>query len=221
MNKLRLYFKKYDNMRFVGHLDLLKTVQRAITRANIPAAYSQGFNPHQIVSFAMPLSLGYTGLSEIVEIDLESDIDENDCIKRLNSVFPKGLEIIRAETLKEGEKTAASLVEGAVYEIGFPEELWDKLGDAVNKILNATEILIEKESKHKINYVNIRGLINSISLIPENPGIIRISCAAGSVKTVRLDHILEEFYKFMGMDFSTYKYKNTYTRKELILASQK
>ena len=217
MCKIRLYFKKYGELRFIGHLDLLKMIQRAVTRADIPVAFSQGFNPHQLVSFALPLPVGYQGLSEIVEIDLEQDMSSEACIKSLNGVLPEGVMMTKAEMLKEGDKTAASLVAGAVYDIEFPESQWDHLADAAAKIMNMPEILIEKESKNKTQLVDIKGLITDIST--PDPGVIRVECAAGSVKSVRLDYILERLYDCMNLNFSEHKYGNQYTRRELVLSA--
>jgi len=69
--KKELVFYKGGLLKFVGHLDLMRTMQRALRRAEIPLSYSQGFNPHPLMGFASPLALGCTGEQEIMEIKIE------------------------------------------------------------------------------------------------------------------------------------------------------
>ena len=75
--KYRIKFTKVGKVRFVGHLDLLKLFQRAIKRAGIPVAYSNGFNPHQLIGFAIPLPLGMASVGEYVDVELKEEVSED------------------------------------------------------------------------------------------------------------------------------------------------
>jgi radical SAM-linked protein len=86
-----LEFSKIGKMKYVGHLDLLKLFQRAVNRSGLPVAYSQGFNPHQRLSFALPLPLGAEGLAELVEIEWQKQLPADQIIESLNQQTPAGL----------------------------------------------------------------------------------------------------------------------------------
>ncbi len=84
--KVRVKFSKYGVMKFIGHLDIMRYFQKAMRRAEIPAAYSQGFSPHMIMSFANPLGVGLTSDGEYFDIELEESISSEIAIGRLNAV---------------------------------------------------------------------------------------------------------------------------------------
>jgi len=78
LSKWRLKFSKKGMGKYISHLDLLRTFTRAIHRANLPVRYSQGFNPHQLITFSLPLALGVTSETEFVDIDFEDSNPQND-----------------------------------------------------------------------------------------------------------------------------------------------
>ena len=119
MAKIRLRFSKGGPLRFIGHLDFLKVFQQTIARAKLPVAYSQGFNPHMQLSFALPLPLGMTSVCDYADLTLESEMPEDEVISRLNAHAPGGLKLTGAREF-EGPG-AAALVMAADYT--FPAEL--------------------------------------------------------------------------------------------------
>ncbi|MCL2456261.1 MAG: TIGR03936 family radical SAM-associated protein, partial [Defluviitaleaceae bacterium] len=84
MQKIRLKFSKTKTLRFIGHLDFLRVFQQTIRRAGLPAAFSQGFNPHLMISFALPLPLGMESLNDYADITLESEASFDDIVKKIN-----------------------------------------------------------------------------------------------------------------------------------------
>ena len=94
MSKIRLKFSKMGMAKYISHLDLLRTFTRAIHRAELPVKYSQGFNPHQLITFSLPLSLGTTGESEFVDIDFEDGTDFLTVVKKLNECLPPDIKIL-------------------------------------------------------------------------------------------------------------------------------
>lgn len=120
MNKKILVFRKDGLLRFVGHLDVMRAFQRALRRADVPLAYSQGFNPHPLMSFASPLSLGYIGEKEVLELVLEEPRDDEFVLTSLNSTLPEGLKVLSC-TGSEGNKgTAMSRFAAADYRLVLP-----------------------------------------------------------------------------------------------------
>ncbi|MBQ9603988.1 MAG: DUF2344 domain-containing protein, partial [Firmicutes bacterium] len=121
--KYRIKFTKIDKMRYIGHLDLLKYFQRAVKRANVPIAYSTGFNPHQLMSFATPLPLGMGSTSEYVDIRLETPMECEDIKAALNAQMSLGMELTEVRRMSEGEDTGAALLRAADYVITLDRKL--------------------------------------------------------------------------------------------------
>ena len=91
--RIRIKFRKYGVMRFIGHLDIMRYFQKAMRRANIDIAYSEGFSPHQIMSFAAPLGVGITSDGEYLDIEAKSTKSTQESIAALNAVMVDGIEI--------------------------------------------------------------------------------------------------------------------------------
>jgi radical SAM-linked protein len=145
--RYRITFAKVDTAKFIGHLDLQNLFQKAIKRAKLPVAYSEGFNPHQLLSFAVPLPLGMAGHAEILEVFLTHKAQAADIISRLNSQMPMGLSIIGAEEVPAIGKSAAALVEKAAYSIIFSETFG--LAKVIEEIISSENVHVEKEAKRK------------------------------------------------------------------------
>ena len=93
MLKARIKFRKYGIMRFIGHLDVMRFFQKAMRRANIPIAFTGGYSPHMIMSFAQPLGVGLTSDGEYLDIELTESISSEDAVRQLNEVSVEGIEI--------------------------------------------------------------------------------------------------------------------------------
>lgn len=126
--------------RYVSHLDLVRAMTRAVRRADIPLWYTEGFNRHPYLTFAAPLSLGYEGLRETMDIRMEEDFPFDELVQRLNSVLPEGLTAISAADVvaKAGDLAAAE------YKmiIQVPAEI-------IQEALSSAELLVEKRTKKK------------------------------------------------------------------------
>lgn len=114
---VRLKFTKEEEVKYISHLDLMRTFHRVIRRASIPVSYSAGFNPHQEISFGAPLALGVTSQAEYVDIKLAHDMNISDLIIKLNSQMPKGIKVLKGLVLSEGTKAAMSIVTHSRYTI--------------------------------------------------------------------------------------------------------
>ncbi len=110
-----LVFQKSQALRFIGHLDLQRAMQRALRRSGLPACYSQGFNPHIVLSFAAPLAVGVAGEREIAEIPLALPVSPNDFLHRLGRALPPGLKAVEAVPLADDAPAAMARVFAAQY----------------------------------------------------------------------------------------------------------
>ena len=126
--RIRCRFSKEGDMRFIGHLDLIALFQRAFRRAKTRVAYSQGFHPHPLLKFALPLSLGMESRGEYFDAEMEENIEPEKIIDLL--VLPVGIQITEARFLEKNEKNAASAAAAADYTITLPDDpLSLKTGD--------------------------------------------------------------------------------------------
>ena len=117
---VRVRFAKYGAVKFIGHLDVLRYFQKAVRRTGLKIAYSQGFHPHQIMSFASPLGVGITSEGEYMDMELTADYTPQEIVTALNSAMVEGFTVLSARILPEPEngrkrETAMSLVTAADY----------------------------------------------------------------------------------------------------------
>ncbi|MCL2699633.1 MAG: TIGR03936 family radical SAM-associated protein [Defluviitaleaceae bacterium] len=200
--KYRICYSKDGAMRFIGHLDLLRLFQRAIKRSGLPVAYSAGFNPHQLISFAMPLPIGHSGAAEYADIEFE--YPPEDIISPLAAQLPGGLEVIGARPLCPGERAAAALTAAAVYEIEFPAPI----GFDINEIMSAGSIIIEKKTKSGTAMTDIRPDILSLSADGRR---LLTMLSAGSARNLKPELLV----KYIGgTEPFTVKYKRIEIFKE-------
>ena len=99
--KLRIKFKKYGPVRFIGHLDVMRFFQKANRRAELDVAYTGGFSPHQIMSFAAPLGVGLTSNGEYMDLEVHSLTSCEDVKQRLNAASVPGIEITSVKILPD------------------------------------------------------------------------------------------------------------------------
>ncbi len=162
--KLRIKFKKYGTVRFIGHLDVMRFFQKAIRRAEIDVAYSGGYSPHQIMSFASPLGVGLESNGEYMDIEVNSLTSCEDIQSRLNAVSVPGIEVVSVKVLPEGAGNAMASVSSASYTVRFREGRMpalfmqdeDTIQTLLDDFLGQNQILITKEGKNGPRMVDIR-----------------------------------------------------------------
>lgn len=199
--KYRLEFSKTDRMIYIGHLDLLQLFHRIIKRADIPIAYSQGFNPHQLTTFAVPLALGISSVGEILDIQLREKLECEDIKNRLNAILPLGIEILQVIELERTGENCAAALSYADYCVTC-EDKYENIENVIKEILSADEINIERTVKKKTKTVNIRPLIRSITADNEGDKTeLYINIATGSQGNLKIDVLLEYIYSRLGKEF--------------------
>jgi len=96
MQRIKIKYRKGEEVKYISHRDLMRAFMRAIRRAGLPIAYSQGFNPHMKISWGNALKVGAASEAEFAELQFESWIKPSEVIDRLGPQMPKGLEILEA-----------------------------------------------------------------------------------------------------------------------------
>ncbi len=112
-----LQFEKTGSAKYFSHLDVLRAMQRALRRARVPVAYSQGFNPHMQLSFATALSLGQQSRAELLDMKLTRMVDLPQMLKDLIAAFPPGFYAPRARAADDGEPKLTKRMKWASYRI--------------------------------------------------------------------------------------------------------
>ena len=174
--KIRLRFAKTDTLRFIGHLDFLNVFQQTIRRSGLPIAYSQGFNPHQILSFALPLPLGMESIHDYADITLTTELPYDEIVQSLNACVPQGLSVLAAYPVTG--QAAAAATTAADYNIAtsMAQEI---LMENAKKILESETLVIPKKTKSGIKPTDIRPDIFDIR-VDEGGLFLRLS--AGSAR---------------------------------------
>lgn len=153
-------FEKMGRMSWFSHLDLQNTMQRALRRARLPVAYSQGFNPHVLTSFATALSVGCQSRGEVMEVEMAGEISPEEFAEKLNACLPDGLKVRRCALVPDSAPALMAKVAEAGYDITAPNA---DLTQAVEAFSKAEEVMVEKRSKTKTRLVNIRPMVHEIT----------------------------------------------------------
>lgn len=118
--KLRALLTKGEEIRFISHLDYASLIERALRRAGLPVAYSEGFNPHMKFSFASALAVGTTSEAEVMDVELEHPMSQPEAWDRLSRSLPPGVKLLRLLPYEGKTKSLMALVDGASYRIVLP-----------------------------------------------------------------------------------------------------
>lgn len=205
--KARIKFRKYGSMKFIGHLDVMRFFQKVMRRADIPIAFSGGYSPHMIMSFAQPLGIGLTSDGEYLDIELTEPIDSKEAVERMNAVSVEGIEMLSMVQISEEKKasgmtiTAASDYQVFLLESGKSSEIRKKIPEdwkeAWEKFLSQEQILVWKKTKKSEKEVDIKPMIFR-SEIKED--YIYLYLATGSEQNLKPDLVMDTFLKYMGLE---------------------
>ncbi len=192
--RIRIKFTKNEIVKYLGHLDIMRTFQRNFNRAEVRMTYSEGFNPHQKMSFALPLGVGIASTGEYLDAEIADGQDLDAICRRLNDVSGMGFDVLAVRELKEGAEKAMAAVKYASYSISFDNSYDLKL----DEYLDRPEVIIQKKTKTGIKDVDIKRMIEKIFL-EEN--VLKILLKAGSENNIKPELIAEDLFKFSGIDY--------------------
>jgi len=215
---LRIKYKKENNMKFLSHLELIKTVERAFRRMNFNMMFSQGYNPKPKISYAAPLPVGVETECDFLDVELEEKVDINEMLANQKQFLPNGLEFIDAKYRGKSKKLM-SLVSDSAYIIQICTEENHTKEDIQSKLeaFEAREtITYEKlNKKNKIKEIDIKPLINHIQVLSvyEDQVIIKSLVSTGSNGNLKPEKLIELFCADAGIKMI--EGKDRYRRVEL------
>ncbi len=181
-------------LAFVSHLELMKIFRQSFRRSSLPISFSEGFNPHIKLSFAIAKGVGLLSNGELLEIETNKVFNEEDFLVLINNMLPSGIEV---KTLKEktiSSKSLSSMLRKAEYYLEYGEgtnkELYNGL---IEDKLNKPEILMEVKTKKSVNIKDIKEYILSWKFLENGLSVVVF---AGSDKNLRIDNLL----KYLDLD---------------------
>ena len=205
--QLRMAFKKTGMIKFISHLDTIRLFNRAIQRAGVPILWSEGFNPHQKLSIAQPLSVGMESEFEVMDMEVEDGADPEEIKAALNGALPKGMEIIEA-TADFDPKSVFERIAKTEYRFFFPEAHYgsvDELKKMVDEAMEKDEILVRRRKKKGKKRIvveeDIKDGIFSLAWEEEADGAALYAVLrAGGNGNLRPDRFLMGLFETRGVD---------------------
>ena len=194
--KIRVKFEKTGALKFIGHLDVMRCFQKALRRAGIRVAFSGGFSPHMIMSFALPLGVGITSSGEYFDLEVTEAMPSREMVRLVNAQLPEGLQVISMRHIPDDKTSRCmSLVAAADYRVFLREnvqlpESWEEMQDS---FLAQDSILVLRKTKRSEQETNIRPWIYSLTVEKDE---VRMKLSAGSVHNLKPELVIQALEAF-------------------------
>jgi radical SAM-linked protein len=156
--KMQAVYQQTGTLRFIGHLDLMRAMQRALRRSGLPVRYSQGFNPRILLSFAAPLAVGMEGRREVMEVPLEAPVAGGVFMEKLNAQLPEGIRCLACRQVDDSHPAPMAALFAAEYDI-YPLQHEEALHSALLGFLNEPNIMVTYKTKRREREINLQPLI--------------------------------------------------------------
>ncbi len=205
MRCVRVWFKKMGMSRYVSHLDLMRAMTRSVRRAGVPLWYTEGYNPHPYLTFALPLSLGMESLCESMDIRIEGDSTNDDIFSLLRGAMPPGIEIVSVDDPVDDPKTIAY----GEFDLLFDCEDTAKLISLIEGMLSADELIVRKMGKQGrkkvLKDINLLEFLKSYSVSASaNRVRLNVVFPAGSTTNINPTLLSDEIVKKSEEDIASF-----------------
>ena len=224
--KVRIKFRKQGNMKFIGHLDIMRYFQKVMRRADVDIRYSEGFSPHQIMSFAAPLGVGITSNGEYVDIEVHSTGTTAEMLERLNAVMAEGFEIAEYKLLPDTAANAMSSVAAADYTLTFrpgyepEEESAEEWFKKLTAFFDQPQVMVLKKTKKGEKEMDLKPLIYDLGVIAGNDAAqsqLFMKISTGSASNIKPELLLDAYYEALGKERSPFAFM---VQREEVYADQ-
>lgn len=199
MKNVRVWFTKGGRAKYISHLDLNRVMLRAVHQAKLPIWYTEGFNRHPFITFALPLSLGYTGMRESMDMRLlDEDYPYGEIKAAFNRCLPDGIRVV--------DITEPKMKPGAIALADFEIRLSscldaEALEAKIRAFLEKDEILVEKKTKSGMKQIDIRPDIKTVEIRREETNVLLLArLSAGSVKNLNPSLIVGAMEESFGTE---------------------
>lgn len=163
IQRLRLTFSQGDDLKYISHLDLMRLWERALRRARLPLAYTQGFHPQPRLQVAAPLAVGFSGRQEVLDLWLTAKVEPTEFARRLRAQLPEGIALLEVQEVDLRLPSLPSQVRGAEYEIVVEaEETAEEMAARVAALLATPEVKRQRRRKGQMRQYDLRPLIEEL-----------------------------------------------------------
>ncbi|GAB3435925.1 TIGR03936 family radical SAM-associated protein [Actinophytocola sediminis] len=169
MQRLRLRYAKRGRLRFTSHRDIARAFERALRRAHVPMAYSQGFNPHPKISWIGAAPTGVASEAEYVEIQLVTEVEPARLVAMLDEAMPAGLDVLEVVVANPGATALADRVEAGRWRIELPGVPAGELAAAVARMLAEPVVEVERLTKQGMRTIDARAAIVTATVVSDSP----------------------------------------------------
>ena len=207
--EVRGVFEKKGRARFISHLDLLRTMQRALKRSKIPVWYTQGFNPRIYMNFPLALSLGVESSVEMMDFEIVEQVPYEKMLEDINKVLPEGIRFISmAAPVSKNKEIAFAEYLIEFYKSGLNGA---EIGSKLDEMLSQDKIEVEKHSKSKgMILIDIKPHIDIKAKCAEEDFLrVEVRLPAGMELNINSNVVTDAFEKFVGMEFDKISAKRT------------
>jgi radical SAM-linked protein len=191
--RLRVTFAKGPRLKYISHLDLVLAWERALRRAGVPLAYSQGFHPQARLQLASGLPLGYTGTAEMMDVILDEPLSPVDFIANVRPVLPEGLTVTAVEEVAVKSPSLQSALRQAEYRVVVETSLpADELAIRLAGLLAADRLEQQRVRKQQVETFDLRPLVTDVQLeaVGSGQAVLWMRLSAGQRGNVRPDAVL-------------------------------
>lgn len=169
MQRLRIRFSRSEELKFISHLDIIRLWERALRRARIALAYSEGFSPHPRISLAAPLSVGITSDAELMDIVLAGQVSPHWFTSAVNQQLPSGMRVLEVYPIAPGIPSLQSQVRFAEYEVDVEtEKSTEEIEAAISGLLSLERLPWHHMRDTGRRSYDLRALIDDIWLVGRN-----------------------------------------------------
>ena len=153
-------FEKGERIRHIGHLDIQRSVQRGLRRSGLPVAYSNGFNPHILITFASALSTGACGTREIMDVTMAEEVSETEFLEKMNKAMPPEMQLSEARAVDQKHPALMASLRAAKYDLMIRDrEIAEKLIEAIPAMMGKDTITAMRKTKTALKECDIKPLI--------------------------------------------------------------
>jgi radical SAM-linked protein len=202
--RFRVWFRKGERVRYISHLDVLRSWERSLRRAGLPLAYSQGFTPHPRIAFASPLPLGFIGDAEVMDVTLDDRVAPADFARRLAAESTDDLAVIRIEEVPASAPAPQAALAWADYAADIPGLAPAEAGTVVASFLAAGSFSWTDDRKDRGRAFDLRAVVANLTVTELESGVrLTMRLQADQQFTARPEQVLAAL--FPGHEGVTYR----------------
>ncbi|RCW54926.1 MULTISPECIES: TIGR03936 family radical SAM-associated protein [Halanaerobium] len=195
----RIKFAKLEDLMYISHLEVIKTLRRIIRRAELPAAFSQGYNPRINLAIGPPLAVGLISKGEYFDLELTEELEAEELLSKLNSVSPDHLKFLKAVAVPDDIRSLSSLVDTAIYTINFEYTEAKSLEtekEMLEEFMSQDEIMIIRHRRKKEDRkIDLKKRIFSAEITDKNKWKFAVVTGSrGNVRPEELNRALRDKY---------------------------